>query len=386
MHTENNGRHETKIFQLCDSYEGVRFPPKVICTIAIDSGAYIETAYLRKSKFSKDDISHFNQSKSYTLNIASNFNNWLKIKLVKKLYTKINGENFDIVVTHRYKPFLLCLLASRFTKNTRYFAIFHGNGSFKKPLRQFMCRALLDNKWHLIAVSNSVKRDILSTLGQTKSELSVIYNCLDIKAIENQQLSKIDARKHLELDENKTIFGCTARLVSGKGINYLIQAFEQLKHYEDLQLVILGDGPEKENLMKNVISLNIEDRVTFCGYVDNAFKYAPAFDLFILPSSNEAFGLVLLEAAAAKIPILATTAGGIPEVAEGTELVLVPPKNPSALKVAMSNFYDLAPSQRKVMGDRIYNQLFNKFDISRISDQYHRVLGLTDSRSSIEDK
>ena len=375
-----------KVFQLCDSFEGVRFPPKVVCSILNNTGNYIETAYLKKSALSNNEISTFNQSKSYSLNIKSKINSYLKAKLIRKLYKKISDEKFDIVVTHRFKPFFLCLFASRFTANTKYFAIFHGNGSFKQLTRQLICRTLLDDKWHLIAVSNSVKQDILSTLGKTKAHISVIYNCLDLKTIEAQQYTRIDARKHLGLDQNKVIFGCTARLVSGKGINFLITAFEQLSNYKDAHLVIIGDGPEKENLVKIATSFGINDKVTFSGYIDNAFKYAPAFDIFILPSSNEAFGLVLLEAAAAKIPIIATTAGGIPEVAEETEILLVPPKNPSALKEAMINLYSLTTTERKNRGDRIYSQLFDKFDISRISKQYHELLGLPPVSSSREIK
>ncbi len=130
------------------------------------------------------------------------------------------------------------------------------------------------------------------------------------------------------------VFCATSRLVSAKGIGELIEAFKKvlLKHPE-AELWLVGDGPE-ETKFKDQAAAN--RRIKFLGYSDEALRYVEAADIFVHPSYHEGLSLSVVEAAMLGKPIIATDAGGNPEViTDGQSGILVPPKDPDALTRAM---------------------------------------------------
>ncbi len=112
------------------------------------------------------------------------------------------------------------------------------------------------------------------------------------------------------LPRNDRVIGCVANFYPSKGLDILIQAMTKI----DATLIIIGDGPEKKNLQLIAYNLQLQDKVLLVGSVPDAFKYLKAFDLFVLPSRKEGLPYVLLEAAAAGVPIVATKVGGVPEI------------------------------------------------------------------------
>ena len=368
-----------KILQFSHSFNDNRVPPQMVASILKRAGTNTSIYYLFDNNTSNDQMAAYNNCDSYSFNRSKGCCSNNKILNLVKLYKVIKTDQFDTVITHRYKPFLLTLLLSRFFKDTQFCAIFHGNGSFDRFTRRWICRLLLHENWTLIAVSESVKNDISSTLGSTKANMKVIYNCLDMVATQANQLTKEKARKQLTLDPDAFIFGCTARLVSGKGLHHLITAFSQLKTEKNTQLAIIGDGREKESLEQQARQLGLQDRVVFCGFRENAVRFATAFDTFILPTTNEGFGLVLLEAAVAKIPLIASAVGGIPEVAAGTEIIQIPVKNTDAMVKEMTHVMKMTDDERTQLGARTYQQLYQKFDLSQIAPDYYQLLGLEPS-------
>lgn len=365
-----------KTLQFSYSFTDNRVPPKIIANILRRAGASTTICYLFDNNTSNEKMTAYNGCDSHSFNHGKNSRSNNKLSNLIKLYKILKKGQFDTIITHRYKPFFLTLLISRLLKNTQYYAVFHGNGSFRLLPRRLICRWLLHDNWTLVTVSESVKNDILSTLGTTKASMKVIYNCLDMATTQQNLLSKQQARKKLNLDPQSFIFGCTARLVSGKGLHHLLDAFAELNTDKMVQLAIIGDGCEREQLSKQAQKLGLQDRIKFCGWRDDAAIYATAFDTFILPTTNEGFGLVLLEAACAKIPIIASVAGGIPEVAENTEIILVQPRDNVEMVSAMKKILAIGDVERNKLGERIYQQLYNKFDISRIAPAYYQLLGI----------
>ena len=135
-----------------------------------------------------------------------------------------------------------------------------------------------------------------------------------------------------------TIIGI-GRFVHKKGFDVLIQAFYQIQNEnEQARLILAGSGPELEKCKNLSKSLGIDEKVTFLGFVNNEniqdlFEKAA---VFVLPSRMEAFGVVLLEAMASGVPIVATATGGIPGIiTDGINGTLVPPGNPDSLAQAI---------------------------------------------------
>ncbi len=165
-----------------------------------------------------------------------------------------------------------------------------------------------------------------------------------------------------------------ARLVEMKGTRYLIEAFAGLAaRHPELRLVIVGDGPLRPALTAMSVRLGLADRISFLGARPHAeiAGWMRRAMMLVLPSINtgtgrvEGLGMVLLEAAATGVPVVATDVGGIPEGAEdGVTGILTPERDPAALFRAMLALADDA-AMRARMGQAGRNFVERRFDIVR---------------------
>ena len=151
------------------------------------------------------------------------------------------------------------------------------------------------------------------------------------------------------------------RLHVDKGYSYLIQAMHQLTVAGfDFQLTIAGDGPELENLVKQRDSLGLSQKVIFLGKSDKVSDLMRQADIYVLPSIAETFGIVLLEAMACGLPIVATDTDGPLEILSSSSAMLVEQKSASALcegiKIAIS--HPDYTHQRACEALRIYKQRY----------------------------
>jgi glycosyltransferase involved in cell wall biosynthesis len=109
-----------------------------------------------------------------------------------------------------------------------------------------------------------------------------------------------------------------------------------VKEFPALRFVIIHDGQLRTKLEAQVRDLGLENHVFFTGTIENAARLLPAFDAFVLPSKSEAFAYVLLEAGQAKLPVVATRVGGVPDIIEdGANGLLVAPDDILALTKAL---------------------------------------------------
>jgi glycosyltransferase involved in cell wall biosynthesis len=124
------------------------------------------------------------------------------------------------------------------------------------------------------------------------------------------------------------VVGYAGRLVALKGVDVLLRAAASLPN---LRVEVVGDGPERARLE------SIGRRARFLGWQTGLDDLLAGWDLFALPSREEAFGIAALEAMAASLPVVATRVGGLPELVEdGLTGLLVPPDDPAALAAAIA--------------------------------------------------
>jgi len=137
--------------------------------------------------------------------------------------------------------------------------------------------------------------------------------------------ARADARAFLTkkiahpISNDTFLIGCIAELTKNKGLYYLIDAAVRIKtEYPDLtfQLIIIGDGEEKENLKQQIMQNKLDDTIFLAGFIPAASRYLKALDIFMLPSLKEGLPYVLMEAMQAELPIIATEVGGIPDLIE----------------------------------------------------------------------
>lgn len=162
--------------------------------------------------------------------------------------------------------------------------------------------------------------------------------------------------------------GVASRLVSIKGIVDLIAAVALLASRGlDAQLDIAGTGPEENALLEASATHGVSERVHFLGWIDDVQESMCHWDVYAQPSRAEGFGLSVLEAMAAGLPVVATSVGGLPEIVlEGETGFLVPPATPAALAERIERLAR-APELRARMGDRGRARALGQFSAERES-------------------
>ena len=168
-----------------------------------------------------------------------------------------------------------------------------------------------------------------------KDKVTVVPNGIDADSF-IIPYSKEECRKKLGLADESSILLFVGALSPHKNPEVIIRAIPALKHnIKNIRLLFVGEGVLKNQLQKISRELGVEDQVTFLDFIDNqehkAMLYKSA-DVFVLPSTQESFGIVILEAMACGIPVVATTVGGITNlVQDGQTGLLVPPQNSEIL-------------------------------------------------------
>lgn len=163
------------------------------------------------------------------------------------------------------------------------------------------------------------------------------------------------------------VIGTACRLVPIKGTVYLIRAIALLRaQVPDVSLEIAGLGPERAHLENEVRLLGLTDHVRFLGWQENVEALMSRWDIFAMPSLQEAFGIAALEAMAAGLPVVATAVGGVPElVQDGRTGWLVPPADPAALAERLRALL-IDRELRIAMGAAGYARARNCFSMDRM--------------------
>ena len=186
---------------------------------------------------------------------------------------------------------------------------------------------------HVIAVSHDLRRELVDVV-RTKVPVSVIHNGIDAQPVDST--ARTSVRSTLGIDGG-FVFGMVAVLSRQKGVSYLLQAAQRVvAEVPGARFVVVGDGPLREDLIRQRDALGLTERVLFTGYRADIPRMMAAFDVYVQSSLWEGLPIVLLEALAAGNPIVATRVGGNPEVVEdGVSGLIVPPADVDALARAL---------------------------------------------------
>jgi glycosyltransferase involved in cell wall biosynthesis len=206
----------------------------------------------------------------------------------------------------------------------------HARGNPRNAMFRLVDKALLRATDRIICVAQSdldlgLKYGVLE-----KGKTSVIRNGIDLQEFQKSARDETTARS--------PVVGTIGRLHVQKGHGVLLQAVAQLRKMgKDFVVRIIGDGELRKQLEAKAMKLGVDDVVEFHGASTNVAADLAQMDLFVLPSLWEGLPIVLLEAMAAGVPVVASGVDGIPEiVTDGLDGVLVPVGQPTALAEAMA--------------------------------------------------
>lgn len=295
---------------------------------------------------------------------------------VRKLIQLFRENHFDVVISHHYKPMLLVELANRFCGIPKLYSVFHDICKLRDRRRKFFVKTLLSEHWKLVAVSDGVRQDLLSAkAGLSENQILTIHNAIDIDAVIGQQLPRKEARTKLGIPDSCFVFGNIARLVPRKGHRFLIKAFAQIaREHQDTRLAIIGMGNLETDLIRMAKQEGVGDQVIIeTSLATNAISYIKAFDVFVLPSTEEGLPIVLLEAMSAQLPLIATPVGGVAEAVGGVGM-LVPPRDIAGLAEALRKVVKLTDEDRNQLGLHSYSRLCEKFSVAKYHEAFRQLV------------
>lgn len=218
-----------------------------------------------------------------------------------------------------------------------------------------------------IAISEAVKEDLMKRFNLKSEHIKVVYNGIDLAKFKPRQKNELEeTRRKLRLG-NGPIIGIISRVSEIKGHLYLIEAMNYvLKKFSQAQLLIIGEGDRKKNLVNLVRLKRLEKNIIFISSIDDTSLILPLMDVFVLPSLEEGLGIAILEAMASYVPVVATGVGGIPEIIkDGENGILVPPRDIFSLGKAVCNILENRELKNKFIlnGRRTVEE---KFDLRRM--------------------
>jgi glycosyltransferase involved in cell wall biosynthesis len=227
----------------------------------------------------------------------------------------------------------------------------------------------------VIAISEGVRKVLLSS-GIPPSLVYVIPSGIDFSPFE-KVASRDFLRREFSFGPDDYLVGIVAALEDHKGHAYLLQASKTVKEKAPkVKFIVVGTGSLRMELDRQAHDLGVEDIVFFLGFRDDVPRILASLDLFVLSSHHEGMGSSLLDAMASRLPIVATQAGGIPEVVKDRETgLLVPPRDAGELARAILEIYgdrELAARLAERGYEVVHRQFSAEAMAGRMVDLYER--------------
>ncbi len=365
-------------------------PQKILLVIPSLAGGGAErvllllTQYLDRSKF-KPVIVVFQENNAYEgeippdikvicLNKKSRYDFF---RLIRSLARIIQDEEPALIVSFLSYANYLSVMAQRYSRravpllltehiNTAL-SMEHSNEPWYK---KFLVRHYYPKATGIICVSSGVKEALVTNFRVPEDKCKVIYNPSDILRIKDLAQEKID---HIWFQQEIPILCACGRLTAQKNYPLLLRAIKLGLKEQPLRLIIIGEGEDRSELEAYAATLGVAPCVSFLGFQSNPFKYLAKAAAFIVSSSFEGFGIVIVEAMACGVPVISTRCPSGPDeiISDGTNGLLVPCHDESALATAIMRLLRDKPLRRRLA--EAGKRRAQDFDISGVVGEYERT-------------
>jgi len=240
-------------------------------------------------------------------------------RVIRQLRRQIDSRQIDILVTHDYKSTFFGYFAT-LGSSAEQITVFHGLTSEDRKVTAYnwINRRILRRVRRIIAVSETTA-EYLSSTGIERQRISVVPN-----AIEEELLAAPPSRDR-QSDHVRVV--AAGRFSFEKGFDLLLKAVASIRDRAPaFRIYLYGSGPEETRLKKLVADRRLEAIVEFGGFAENLTELFDDMDLMVMPSRSEGMPVVLLEAWARQLPVIATAVGGVPElIKDGRNGLLITP-------------------------------------------------------------
>lgn len=320
-------------------------------------GHLVVIIYLTGENALKENINK--EIKVFGINMKKNpFNFILSFFRIKSIICRFKP---DVVHANMVHANLLARILRLFTKIPNLVCTEHSiniEGKFRMILYR-ITDFLSSINTH---VSDEAMQHFINNKAFSPQKSITVYNGIELTKDSKQNADEEDGPK---FNNNEFIFINIGRMTQPKDQRSLIIAFSLFcKSVSNAELLIIGDGPFRNELKKLTHELLLEEKITFLGIRNDVAKFYEIADCFVLSSEWEGLPMVILEAMSHSLPIITTNVGGALETIQESDYI-VPKKDPIALSKKMIQIYNLDKETRKMIGYK-NRQLVNKFDINNI--------------------
>ena len=313
---------------------------------------------------------------------------------------KFLSENFDVI--HVHHPFWMGTkgleLGKKYgipvvlTYHTRLEKYSHNLPFLKQTFENIVSHKLIQifsQKCDAIIAPTNSAKEYLSNIGVSRDK-TVLPTGVDFDFYENVDLNKVEIINKKYKVQNEVILCSVSRLTEEKNIYFLLEGIKRIKDNTKVpfKCIIIGDGPEKENILKTIENQGLKDTVILVGVVspEEVCQYYMASDIFVFSSQSETQGMVILEAMAGKCAVVAIRSSGIDDIIHNeyngfktkadldlwSERVIYLIENPKILKEMSQNAYDFSEKFSLAAMAETTVEVYHKAII-------HKKIGLIDS-------
>ena len=301
-------------------------------------------------------------------------------RMIDALNRHCAGRGYRLVVAHRYRAYQVVTRARVASESTTIVAIAHEFGMFARARRRWRQR-LFGRNVRFAGVSQAVVDEMRRHHPGLQHTL-VLPNPVDVARLDDRRLRRDVAREQLAIPSPNYVIGMVGRLHPEKRPQLALTAFAAATLPADAQFVFVGDGALRGQLESLAVSLGVGSRVRFAGHVPDAARYMTAFDTLLVASGpTEAFGMTLLEAMFAGVPIVSSDMPG-PRSVLGDGIYFTGDE-PRRLAAALERCAALPDEERERMRSAQRARAEREFSTTAVAADYRRLLNMDAARPAV---
>ncbi len=247
----------------------------------------------------------YDEIKDNIIYIKNRSKNYIKAK--QQYQTFFKKHHFDIVHFNLMSYSFFELIESAKKENIPI--ILHSHtadvkfDSIKTQILDYIGKYKVKKNDYSIKIACSKKAGIYMFNDFNNQHFKVYYNGIDTHKFIYNDKNRHNIRAQFNIHNNDFVIGNVGRFVKSKNQTFLLKIFYEIQKIKpQSKLILIGDGPEKNNIIKEIEKLNLKEKVILTGFVNNVNAYMSAFDTFVFPSLFEGLGLVILEAQTSGLP------------------------------------------------------------------------------------
>lgn len=308
------------------------------------------------------------------INIKNDIDSILKVrKILKK-------EKPNIVYLHSSKAGAIGRISLLFNRKIKIIYNAHGwsfNANLgSNPKKYAIIERILAIKTNkIINISKNEYQSAIENKISNNKKMLIIENGIDFKKFNNNEQYRNHTRIKYKIKEDEILLGIVGRISEQKDPITAIRAFKKLtEKYNNIKIMYVGNGNLEEKIIKFSMENNVNDKVIITGWVNNVQEYIPAFDIAILPSKWEGFGLAIIEYIACNKPIIATNVGGIQDIINNEDVkgILIKSENENELYEAIDEQLSNNIITKKDIINN-YKYCSKKFNIMNVVKEHEKI-------------